>query len=163
MHTMKQEKTLRLLSNPFLFRLFLFWSLPAAFFSGLRLQEITTEKAVASVRFSWFSKNPFRSIYFACLAMAAELSTGILALIHTRHIKPTVSMLVLEMHSTFHKKATGKINFVCEDGKKMEHAVHQALTTGNSITCMTHSKGYNAEGVCVAEFNITWTFKQRSK
>ena len=160
---MKQEKTIRLLSNPFLFRLFLFWSLPAAFFSGLRLREVTTEKAVASIRFSWFSQNPFRSIYFACLAMAAELSTGVLALVHSRHIKPTISMLVLEMHSSFHKKATGQINFVCEDGKKIEEAIREALVSGQSITYMTHSKGYNSEGICVAEFDITWTFKQRSK
>lgn len=158
---MTQGKTIRILKNPFLFRFFLLTSLPAAFFAGIRLPELNSEKAVATVRFSWFSKNPFRSIYFACLAMAAEMSTGLLALIHSRHIKPTVSMLVLEMQSTFHKKATGRIQFVCMDGKKIEEAIHDAVSSGEAITCTAISKGYNEEGICVATFNITWTFKQR--
>jgi len=77
---MEQSKLINTLSSGFWFRFFLLKSLPAAFFSGLRVQSLSTSSAVVRIRYSWFSKNPFRSIYFAVLGMAAEMSTGILAL-----------------------------------------------------------------------------------
>ena len=59
------------LKNPVLFRLYLFYKLPAAFFSGVRVREIDEQHCVVTVPYKWFSQNPFRSTYFACLAMAA--------------------------------------------------------------------------------------------
>lgn len=150
------------LQSGFWFRLFLLKSLPAAFFSGIRLESLSKERSRVSIRFSWFSQNPFRSIYFACLGMAAEMSSGILALIHTRHIRPTVSMLVLNMKADFHKKAVGKIIFECNDGDLINKSVAEAIATQTGTTCVTHSKGFDETGNCVAEFYITWTFKQKS-
>ena len=144
------------------FRLFLFKSLPAAFFSGIRLDSLSEESSVVSIRYSWFSQNPFRSIYFACLGMAAEMSSGILSLIHTIHISPGVSMLVLSMKADFHKKAVGKIRFECNDGNLIKIAVAAAIETQMGQTCVTHSQGFDDKGNCVAEFYITWTFKQKS-
>jgi hypothetical protein len=51
----------------------------------------------------------FRFIYFAALAMAAELSTGVLALMYVNKQKTSVSMLVLGMETKFHKKAKSLI------------------------------------------------------
>ena len=57
---------------------FYFQKLPAAFFSGVRIKEVGETKCRVSVPYKWFTQNPFRSTYFACLAMAAEMSTGAL-------------------------------------------------------------------------------------
>lgn len=160
---MKQNVLIKKLRSVFLFRLFLLKSLPAAFFSGIKLVSITEEKSIVTVRYSWFSKNPFKSIYFACLGMAAEMSSGILALIHTQHLSPAVSMLVLGMKADFHKKAIGTISFECNDGAMLKDAVSQAIDTQTGVTCNTISKGYDSVGDCVAEFQITWTFKQKIK
>jgi hypothetical protein len=62
------------------FRLFMLQKLPAAYFSGVRVREIRPEYARVSVPYRWFSQNPFRSTYFACLSMAAEMSTGLLGM-----------------------------------------------------------------------------------
>jgi hypothetical protein len=137
--------------------------LPAAFFSGVYLGNLSKEKAQVHVRFSWFSQNPFKSIYFACLAMAAEMSSGILALIHTQHLNPKVSMLVIGMNAEFHKKAIGKITFVCEDGEKINQVVGEVIQKQIGLVCETHSKGYDEQGNCVAEFFIKWSFKQKTK
>ncbi len=71
---------LRLLGSPIRFRLYLLTRIPSAFFSGLRVEKATAESCTVTVPFKWFTKNPFRSTYFACLSMAAEMSTVILAM-----------------------------------------------------------------------------------
>ena len=102
--------------KPTAFKLFALRSLPAAFFAGLRIESLDETKAVVSVKQKWFNKNPFRSIYFAILSMAAELSTGVLGMGNIYKSTPAISMLVTEQRGVFHKKATGKIIFVCEEG-----------------------------------------------
>ena len=159
---MEQSVMIKKLQSGFWFRLFLLKSLPAAFFSGIRLDSVSKESSVVSIRFSWFSQNPFRSIYFACLGMAAEMSSGILSLIHTQHLKPGVSMLVFSMKADFHKKAVGKIRFECNDGALIKNTIEDAIKTKTGQTCVTHSKGFDDAENCVAEFYITWTFKQKS-
>ena len=71
-----------------------------------------------TVPYKWFSQNPFRSTYFACLAMAAEMSTGVIGdgCICIKENLP-VSMLVVKVEAEYFKKATGRTNFVCEDGE----------------------------------------------
>lgn len=160
---MEQSVLIKKLSSSFWFRLYLARSLPAAFFAGLRINSLSTTSAVVGIRYSWFTKNPFRSIYFAVLAMAAEMSTGILALVQTQHRRPRISMLVLSMQASFHKKAVGKIHFECHDGDKIRQAIEEAIASKQGTTCVTQSKGFDEQGICVAEFNITWTFKETSK
>ena len=160
---MQQHQLLHKLKSPFWFRLFMLTSLPAALFSGIRIEQVDEHSAAISVRYTWFSKNPFKSIYFACLAMAAEMASGVLALVHTTDKHPTVSMLVFNMQASFHKKAVGKIVFKCNEGEKIRLAVEQAIATGEGVTCEALSQGFDAQGNCVAEFKITWTFKQKLK
>ncbi len=159
---MDQQSLLKKLNGRFWFRLYLLNALPAAFFSGLNIESVTTDKAVAVIKYSWFSKNPFRSIYFACLSMAGEMASGILALVHTQSVDPKVSMLVLGSKAAFHKKAVGKIRFICEEGEVIRAAVQKAIETKEGVTCDAVSKGYDESGNCVAEFTITWTFKQKN-
>jgi hypothetical protein len=71
---------LELINNPIKFNAFLIKNLPAAFFSGIRIKSLTDQTAVVSVPYKWFTRNPFRCTYFACLSMAAEMSSGILAM-----------------------------------------------------------------------------------
>ncbi|HMU57084.1 MAG TPA: thioesterase, partial [Chitinophagaceae bacterium] len=85
------------MKHPATFRMFLLTKLPSAFFSGVRIRDLDDEKCTATVPFKWFSQNPFRSTYFACLSMAAEMSTGALALAHLYKSDPPVSMLVVKV------------------------------------------------------------------
>ena len=59
-----------------------------------------TEKCITSVPYKWLTQNPFRSTYFASLAMAAEMSTGILALSNVYKRNPPFSMLVIKMEAS---------------------------------------------------------------
>ncbi len=143
------------------FLVFLIWKLPLAFIAGLRIKELTFEKAMVTAPFSFWNKNPFKSIYFAVLAMAAELSTGILALMHVDKKNTKISMLVVGMESKFYKKSISEVKFICENGNEISDAINKALKYGNGETVVANSKGYDKNGDCVAEFNITWSFKAK--
>ncbi|HEY8397852.1 MAG TPA: DUF4442 domain-containing protein [Flavihumibacter sp.] len=152
---------LQLVKHPLKFRLFMLMKLPSAFFSGVRVVEVSEEQCQVSVPFKWFSQNPFRSTYFACLAMAAEMSTGILAMAQTWQRKPAVSMLVTGLEAIYTRKATGKTIFTCMDGVAIRETVERAVTTGEAQTIKVKSVGTNRSGEEVAVFYITWSFKSK--
>ena len=147
--------------HPFKFRFFLFSKLPSAWFSGVRVKSIEENKCEVTVPFKWFSQNPFRSTYFACLSMAAEMSTGALAMGYVYKIVPVVSMLVVKTEAEYFKKATGRTLFTCEDGILIKKTIEDAILTGESKSVIAKSVGKNSMGEVVAEFKITWSFKSK--
>jgi len=149
------------MKHPVKFRMFLFTKLPAAYIAGVRVREVDEKKCVATVPYKWLSQNPFRSTYFACLSMAAELSTGALAMAHLYKINPPVSMLVVKVESEYFKKATGRTSFVCEDGELFQKTIEETIATGEPKTLRAKSVGTNKEGEIVADFYITWSFKAK--
>jgi Domain of unknown function (DUF4442) len=157
-----QQIFFKLVNHPFKFSLYLFYKLPAAFFSGVKVKEITEEKCITYVSLKWLTQNPFRSIYFASLAMAAEMSTGMLALSNTYEHTPTVSMLVIKMEASYFKKAVEKIYFTCEQGKEITAIINDSIETGESKSIIAKSAGKNIAGELVAEFLFTWSFKVKS-
>ncbi|MFL5748532.1 MAG: DUF4442 domain-containing protein [Niastella sp.] len=156
------NKFIQQLKSPVLFRLYLFYKLPAAFFSGVRVREIDEQHCVVTVPYKWFSQNPFRSTYFACLAMAAEMSTGSLAMAHVYKRKPPVSMLVVKFEANYFKKATGRTRFECKDGALLLNTIEKAIATREPQTCVTTSVGTNTQGEKVADCLITWSFKVKA-
>lgn len=160
---MAASEFIRILRNPIKFRLFLLGKLPAAFFSGVRIREVDEHHCVVTVPFKWLTQNPFRSTYFASLSMAAEMSTGALAMAHIFKRKPAVSMLVVRVDSQYVKKATGRTRFTCNDGAALRSAIEKSVSSGEPQSFTARSTGVNKEGETVAEFFVTWSFKVRSK
>jgi hypothetical protein len=154
---------IRLLTSPVKFRLFLFAKLPSAFFAGVRVKSMDGRRCEATVPYKWFSQNPFRSTYFACLAMAGELSTGALGMAHIYKREPSVSMLVLKVEANYFKKAVGLTSFVCEDGDRFKTAIEEAIATGEARSVEAKSTGTNKAGEVVCEMLVTWSFKAKSR
>lgn len=157
----EKNKLLSLVNSSFKFRMYLLYKLPAAFFSGVKIKEITKEKCITTVPYKWLTQNPFRSTYFASLAMAAEMSTGILALINTYKREPSVSMLVTKMEATYFKKATEHTFFTCEEGLQIANAINDSCSTGEGKIITVKSIGKNKSGELIAEFLFTWSFKPK--
>ena len=152
----------RIATNPFLFRLYLLTRLPSAFFTGLKITHLDADTCTITVPYKWFTRNPFRSTYFACLAMAAEMSTGALVMSQLYKRSPSVSMLVIHLEANYFKKATGRTYFQCTDGPLIRDAIQKAIATGESQTIRARSAGANPSGEPIAEFFITWSFKVRA-
>ena len=149
------------MKNPVKFRLFLLMKLPAAYLAGVRIREIDEKKCAVSVPYKWLSQNPFRSTYFACLSMAAEMSTGALAMAHLYRSEPPVSMLVVKVDAEYFKKANGRTLFLCEDGDQFKKAIEDCIRTGEAGQVMATSIGKNESGEIIARFTIMWSFKAR--
>lgn len=156
------EKFIQLVKHPVKFRMFLLLKLPSAFFCGVRVKSISKEQAAVTVPYKWLSQNPFKSTYFACLAMAAEMSTGLLSMMCTYKSRPAISMLVVSLQATYHKKATGITTFTCNDGVAIANAIAEAIQTGEGKTFRAKSVGENKAGEIIAEFFIEWSFKAKS-
>jgi hypothetical protein len=154
---------IKLMKHPFKFRMFLLTKLPAAYIAGVRVRELDEKRCGVTVPYKWLSQNPFRSTYFACLSMAAEMTTGSLAMAYLYKINPPVSMLVVKVDSEYFKKATARTSFVCEDGELFQKAIEETIATGEARIVKAKSVGRNKEGEVVAEFFITWSFKVKSK
>ncbi len=155
------NKFITMVKHPLKFRLFLFWKLPAAFFSGVRIAEFDESHAVTSIPYKWLTQNPFKSAYFASLSMAAELSTGVLAMMNIYERKPSVSMLVTKMEAEYFKKVTGKTFFSCFDGEKIIAVVEEAIVTKQSKSITVKSTGTNKNNEVVATFLFTWSFRAK--
>lgn len=150
------------ITHPVKYRLFLLAKLPMAFISGLKIKQINPQQSSITVKFKWLNQNPFKSIYFAVLSMAAELSTGLLAFGQVYKRQPGVSMLVTKIEGEFYKKAIGKILFTCDDGDKIVAAIEETLTTKQGTTVVCKSTGVNEAGEIVARFLFTWSFKGKA-
>ena len=146
--------------NPLKLRLFMVRKLPMAWLAGLRLTQLTPEHATVTVRFKHLTQNPFRSIYFACLAMAAELASGMQAMMHVQGGGP-VSMLVVKLEGDFTKKAVGLITFTCPDGPRIAQAVAESRATGEGRTVECTSTGVDEAGEVVVVFRLTWSFRAK--
>jgi phage terminase large subunit-like protein len=157
-----QNKFLKIIKHPVKFRMFLFSKLPSAYFAGVRLKSFDEHKAAVTVPYKWFSQNPFKSTYFACLAMAAEMSTGLLAMLNTYKSKPAVSMLVIGLEANYFKKAVDITTFTCEDGAAITDVVEDAVKSSEAKSIRAKSTGRNEMGELVAEFFITWSFKVKA-
>jgi len=155
------QEFLKLVRNRWKFSFFLFSKLPAAWLAGVRVKYMDEKRAEVTVPFKWLTQNPFRSTYFACLAMAGEMSTGLLAMGHSYKRQPNVSMLVVSLEGEFHKKATGITKFVCEDGDAIREIIEEAIITKEPRSIRAKSNGLNEAGELVATFFIVWSFKAK--
>lgn len=144
--------------NYFQQKLFFLLKLPMAFLAGLRIRKLFKEECTVSVKYNYLTKNPFKSMYFACQAMAAELSTGMLCFEATK--VHNVALLVVGMEANYTKKAIGKIDFTCSEGAHIQATVQKALASGKGETIKVKSVGVDQTGDTVAEFYFTWSFKK---
>ncbi len=141
------------------FNTFTFFKLPSAWWCGVRLRELDSDRAVVSVKHRWVNQNPFRSMFWAVQGMAAELSTGSMVIDQIRERNKRISMLVASNKAVFTKKARGRITFTCEDGYLIKDALDKTIATGEGQTFWMKSVGKNEEGVEVATFHFEWTVK----
>ena len=136
--------------------------LPTLIFWGVRIQKVTPRLGQTTIPYSWRTKNPFRSTYFAAQCGAAELSTGVLAIFAVQAQSQPVSMLITRVEADFSKKAVSTITFTCEQGEAIKAVVDEAVATGNPVTYQATSIGVQENGEEVSRMRFTWSFKAKA-
>ena len=137
----------------------MFFKLPSAFWCGVRVKSISYGNCVVTVKHRWLNQNPFKSMYFAVQAMAAELTTGALVIIQIKKSGKNISMLVSNNNGNFSKKATGRITFTCNDGNQIEAAIQKTIATGEGQIIWMKSIGKDEKGDQVSELNFEWSIR----
>jgi len=145
--------------NPFIFWFAMLFKLPTALFWRLKMVHLDEQKCLVSIPYFWRSQNPFKSIYFAALAGAAELSTGALCQLALAG-KGAFSMLVVDFKAEYSKKANTRIYFTCAQGAELFSLI-DSLQPGETNQLTMLSTGKNKAGEEVARFFITWSFKRK--
>lgn len=140
---------------------FMFFSLPSAYWCGVRVKSIDENSCLVVVKHGWFNQNPFKSMYFAVQAMAAEFTTGALVMLKVKKSRANISMLVASNKCIFTKKATGRIEFRCLDGDLITEAIEKAIATKEGQTVWLTSIGVNNKGEQVSKMEFEWAIKVR--
>lgn len=161
MNLSTENKFSSILESPWRLKLFFIKNLPMAFLAGLQVPSYDEHHATVSLPYKYLTKNPFRSIYFACQAMAAEFSTGILCLLSLEKFAADISLLVVKVEGTFTKKAVGVVSFTCSDIQELYHVIEESISQNKSQSITLTSTGKDETGDRVAEFKVTWSFKPR--
>jgi hypothetical protein len=155
------EKMLKQMRSRILFTGMLGVKLPLALFAGVKIDNIDPYRCEVSLPFGWRSQNPFRSIYFAAQCMAAEMSTGALAILAIKSAENSVAMLVTGMSAEFGKKATERSVFTCENGLDVFNAINHTIETGEGVRQKMVTTGRMLNGTEISQFTFEWSFKKR--
>ena len=143
------------------FWFFLLKKLPLAFFAGVKLINIDDQGSSTSLKFKWINQNPFHSMYFAAMQMAAELATGLL-LFQYRSSATPFSMLLLRVEANYHKKAVGKIIFSCTEGHNVKTYITKLLSGNDGQVISMPVMAHNESGDIIADFIFSWSCKKLS-
>jgi acyl-coenzyme A thioesterase PaaI-like protein len=149
------------LSSPALLKAYMAAKMPLGALAGLRVEALDGDRCAVSVPYSWRTKNPFGSIYFAALSMAAELSCACLALQAARAPHEKVAVYPIALKGDFLKQAKAKTTFTCTQGPELFDAVRRAVETREAITVVTSTVGQTDEGLIVSRFDFTWSYKKK--
>ncbi len=157
------ERLRRRMLSPLLMRGYMLSKLPLGLFAGLRVRALEPpRRCQTTLPYGWRTTNPFRSIYFAAQSMAAEMSTGALAMMAVEMAPRPVAMLIVGLEAEFGKKATARTTFTCEGGEAIFAAVERTLATGEPATAAVETVGRMPDGTEVSRFTFHWSFKRRA-
>jgi len=150
-----------MINTPSKINRWMLFKLPAAWLSGVRLSLINDSRCEVKVKYKWINQNPYRSMFWAVQGMAAELTTGMLLTNSIQNSKANISMLLVSNKSNFHKKAVGKITFICEEGENAKKLINSTIQNITSKAWFK-AKGYDETGDLVSEFDFEWSCKKRN-
>lgn len=140
------------------FLLFALAKVPLLALSGTRLISVDTDKSVVQMRERWINRNPFGSIYFAALSMAAEFCSASTVLLALEKQSIKFKFLVTSFEATFVKKAKGKVSFHNSDFPKVDQMLRNA-ESGQQTVVQTRVTAVNEVGETIASFKVEWSFK----
>lgn len=149
-------------TNRWLFNRKMFFQVPLNLIAGIRIKQLNEESCEVTVRYNWITKNPFKSIFWAVLGMAAEMSCGALVLMYTHRLIPSVSVLVGNCTGEFVRKGTDLTTFVCKDGNRVAGTIKKAIEAGEPQEVLCRATGYSKSGEEVAHFTFNWKIKARN-
>jgi len=152
------HKLAKTLLNPWKLRLWMLKSLTMGLLTGMVIVELNEAGCRVMVKDRWWLRNPFRSLYWAVMSMAAEMSTG--ALLYAYASGPKVQFILVEMKAKFYKKLRGKSFYFCPAGEVIRQQVAELQNTSDTRMVILPAVALDMSGTIVAEFEFYWQLRK---
>lgn len=152
------QKLVKNFTNPWKFRLWMAGNLPMGLLSGMYIQSLDEQACVVVLKERWWIRNPFGSVFWAVMGMAAELSTGALVFAHARG--KGVKFILVGVEGEFFKKVKGKSYYFCETGSDVLRSIEQIQNPNDTSVVILPVAARDEAGQLLAEFRFRWQLKK---
>jgi hypothetical protein len=152
------QKLVNNFTSPWKLRLWMVKSLPIGLLSGMYIQSLDENACMVVLKERWWIRNPFGSVFWAVMGMAAELSTGALVFAHAKG--KNVKFILVGVEGEFFKKVKGKSYYFCETGSEVLRSIEQIENPNDTIVVILPVTARDEAGQLLAEFKFRWQLKK---
>ena len=139
-------------------RLWMIRRLPMGLLSGMVIESLDENGCKVMLKDRPWIRNPFGSVFWAVMGMAAELSTG--ALIHAYVSGTNTKYILTGMKAEFLKKVRGKSFYFCSAGRELSRNLDSLRKPDETYTVLLPVTAFDKTGQTVAEFQFYWQLKK---
>lgn len=148
-----------------LINLFSAFKIPLLAFVTPKIIEVTETRSVAKIRLDLRTRNHLGVMYFGALAMGAELSVALSAIVAIQDSGKKIDFIFKDFKADFLKRADSHVHFICEDAAAIRQMIGDAAASSDRI-----SRTFNGYAIVpsqsnepVMTYSLTLSVKQRSK
>lgn len=152
-HTLSKQ-----LTSPFRLRLWMLKHLPMGLLTGMVIEELNEQGCTVVLKDRWWIRNPFGSVFWAVMGMAAELSTG--ALVYAYTSGTGVKFILVGMEARFFKKARGKSYYFCGSGLDVFRNLENIMNIDDTSVVIMPVTARDHSGQNIAEFSFHWQLRK---
>ena len=146
------------LTNPLQLRLWMLAKLPMGLLSGMYVDSLDENQCVVVLKDRRWIRNPFGSVFWAVMGMAAELSTG--ALVYAYASGSDVKFILTGMEAKFFKKAKGKSYYFCGAGLDVLRSFELSINHNDACIVILPVTAKDEAGQVLATFSFQWQLRK---
>jgi len=136
--------------------------IPLLYYARPSVVEKSDECVVIRIPLSRRTKNHQGSMYFAALAMGADVSVGLLAVELINQQQQSISFIFKDFNAEFCRRASGDVYFSCNQGREIAKLVQKAAATDERVEMPLHATATvpSENDKPVAHFRLTLSLKR---
>ncbi len=159
---MNFDKTLaKKLNSTFTFRLWMLRHLPMGWLSGMVIEKLDDQGCTVMLKDRWWIRNPFGSVFWAVMGMAAEMSTG--AWIFASVSQSKTRFILVGLDARFYRKAKGKSYYICLPGMDVPDIFERILNMDDPLVVTLPVIAIDPQGEKLADFSFHWQLRKPTK
>jgi hypothetical protein len=152
------KKLAQQLTRPWKMRLWMMRRLPMGLLSGMVIESLNENGCKVVLKDRFWIRNPFGSVFWAVMGMAAEMSTG--ALVYAYVSGTNTKYILIGMKGDFFKKVRGKSSYFCGSGQEVFQHMKSLQNPGETCIIALPVTAHDQAGQRVAEFEFYWQLKR---
>lgn len=137
------------------------FKIPMVGFVRPKLLELNDQSAKIKIRLRRRTKNHLGSMYFAALAVGADLAAGLHAFYYAEQSSKKMSFAFKGVKGEFLMRAESDIEFISNEGDLIKSTVDKALSTGERINQPIKVLAIDDKGNEIAIFEMIVSVKFR--